>query len=70
MLVSAAFREWAGAGSFRGVLQIVTRWFWDSAKLGVLENRSPLKCRSDYWLFVVESGISFFGRSWPKMPGK
>ena len=64
MPVCAVLSEWAAFP------QIVVRWFWDSAKISVFENHSPLNAEFILGNFSFKSGIPFFGRLCPKMPRK
>ena len=49
--------------------KLVVRWSRDNANISVLQNHSPLKCRSDSWQFVVEKSelIFFLGGRGRKM---
>ena len=52
---------------FKGLSQMVVMWFWARAKIRVFEKRSPSKCRTDFWQFVVQSwGFTFFWEVVPK----
>ena len=47
----------------------MVRWVWTSAKISVFENRLPVRCRSDFYQFLVQKWdcISLAGHA-QKMP--
>ena len=48
--------------------QILVRWFWTGANINIFENRSPPKCRNNFWRSLVQKWD--FAFSWEVVPKK